>query len=276
MLIAQITDMHVREEGQLCYGRVATSDFLAKAVARLRSLSPRPDVVLVTGDLVDRATIAEYTQFRTLMAPLAVPYFLVMGNHDSRENLRKVFADHTHLLAGKFVQYTVEQFAVRIIVLDTNIPGQGTGALCAERLAWLDARLSEQPARPTVIAMHHPPFRTGNALMDRFDLAGTEELAAVVSKFRNVEAICCGHLHRPTQTRFAGTVAMTCPSTAHQHHFGLGDSPFAFDMEPPSFQLHAWNGRSLITHTVLVDGFDGPHPYEHRSSPIATSPVASS
>lgn len=266
MLIAQISDTHVREAGELCSGRVDTSAFLAKAVARLNSLNVRPDLVLVTGDLVDAATPGEYARLRSLLGALGSPTYLAMGNHDDRDNLRASFPDHPYLPAGPFIQYTVEPFAVRLVVLDTNVPGQSAGRLCDERLAWLDARLAEQPARPTVIAMHHPPFKSGNATWDSFGLEGRDGLAAVVSRYRNIHAILCGHLHRPIQSHFAGTLAMTCPSTAHQLHFGLGESPFGFDMEPPAFQLHAWTGDALVTHTVLVDRFDGPYSFRDGRS----------
>jgi 3',5'-cyclic-AMP phosphodiesterase len=261
MLLAQISDTHVREAGQLCYGKVPTALLLSKAVDRLNSLRPVPDVVIVTGDLVDHGTAAEYAQLRALLAPLAMPFYLLVGNHDHRDNLRAAFPEHACLRGRAFLQYTIEDFPVRLVMLDTNVPGQAKGRLCDERIEWLAARLAEQPARPTVIAMHHPPFKSGNTPLDRFDLAGADALSEVVSRYRNIEAILCGHLHRPTQTRFAGTLAMTCPSTAHQHHFGLGDSPFGFDMEPPSFQLHRWDGLSLVTHTALVDRFDGPYSF---------------
>src|SRR5690606_2785328 len=105
---------------------------------------------------------------------------------------------------------------VRILALDTVVAGQGGGALCGARLAWLEQKLQEQPDRPTIIAMHHPPFTTGIGHMDRQGLAAPEKLARIVRRFPNVERIICGHLHRDIQTRFAGTIAGTCPSVAHQ------------------------------------------------------------
>ena len=269
MLIAQISDTHIREAGELCYDKVDTAAFLRRAVAKLNALKPRPDLVIATGDLVDQATPGEYERLRNILAPLQIPVYLAIGNHDHRDHLRSVFADHAYLPKGKFLQYTLEHLAVRLIVLDTNIPGQGAGELCAERLAWLDARLAEQPARPSIIVMHHPPFTTGILPMDGLGLSGIAEFGAVAAKYRNIEAIVCGHLHRPIQSRFAGTIAMTCPSTAHQIHFGIGDAAvWGFNFEPPSFLVHWWNGRSLATHTVQIDAFDGPYSFK-GGKPIA-------
>jgi len=262
MLIAQITDTHIREAGELCYDKVDTAPFLERAVAKLNALSPRPDLVVATGDLVDMATEGEYRRLKSLLAPLEIPLYLVVGNHDHRDHLRAVFPEHKYLPGGKFIHYTVEHLTVRLIVLDTNIPRQGAGELCAERLAWLDARLAEQPKRPTAIVMHHPPFRTGIVKMDELGLSGIEGFERVVSKYDCVQSILCGHLHRAIQARVGGTMAQTCPSTAHQMYFGIGEgSIWGFAFEPPAIQLHWWNDRSLVTHTVLIERFDGPYSF---------------
>ncbi|HKU95787.1 MAG TPA: phosphodiesterase, partial [Vineibacter sp.] len=166
MLIAQISDTHIKPEGQIAYGRVDTAVFLAKAVAHLNALQPRPDMILVTGDLVDAGAPVEYTRLRTLLAPLEMPFYLIPGNHDARDPLRAAFADHRYLPASGFLQYTIEAQAVRLIALDTLVPGKGHGELCTERLDWLEARLAEQD-RPTILFMHHPPFECGLAYMDR-------------------------------------------------------------------------------------------------------------
>ena len=95
------------------------------------------------------------------------------------------------------MQYVVEGHPVRLIALDTLVPGQVGGLLCAERLIWLAARLEEAPARPTLIFMHHPPFVTGLQAMDAMGLEGKEELAAVIRRHPQVERLVCGHVHRP-------------------------------------------------------------------------------
>ena len=143
MLIAQITDMHLKPPGELLYKRIDTAGFLERAVAHVNALDPRPDVVLATGDLVEGGTPGEYALLRRLLAPLAMPVYLIPGNHDARDALREGFADHAYLPPSGFLQYTIENLPVRLIALDTLVPGKGYGALCAERLDWLEARLAE-------------------------------------------------------------------------------------------------------------------------------------
>ncbi|WAS99532.1 phosphodiesterase [Nannocystis poenicansa] len=210
---------------------------------------------MITGDLVDRGEIGEYERLRELLAPLQMPVFLLPGNHDDRANLRRVFADHAYLPRDGFLQYTVDDWPVRLVVLDTHIPGAPGGRLCAERLAWLEARLAEEPQRPTVVAMHHPPFSSGLPLMDALGLEGGDELAAVLRRHSQVERVVCGHLHRPIVRRFAGTVACTCPSTTHQLALDLPPANrLAIVMEPPACMLHLWLGSAggLVTHVSLI------------------------
>jgi 3',5'-cyclic AMP phosphodiesterase CpdA len=110
--------------------------------------------------------------------------------------------------------------------------------------------------------MHHPPFKTGIAHMDAVGLQNIGGFACVVAQHPQLERIVCGHLHRSIQTRFHGTLASTCPSTAHQVALDLRPAaPSAFRMEPPGYQLHHWTGDQLITHTAFVGEFAGPYPF---------------
>jgi 3',5'-cyclic AMP phosphodiesterase CpdA len=260
MLIAQITDMHMVEAGRLALGLIDTNGWMARCVERLMSLERRPDCVLITGDLTDHGRSEQYACLRETLAPLDMPLYVLPGNHDRRETLSEAFADQSYLPRdGGFLHYVVEDWPVRLIVLDTVVAGETAGALCAERLDWLDARLAEAPDRPTVIAMHHPPFATGIGFMDRIGLDGGPALAEVVGCYGNIERIVCGHVHRPVQARFAGTVASICPSTAHQIVLTFNDEQDdAWVAEPPAFQLHLWHPQSgLVTHTVPIEDY-GP------------------
>jgi 3',5'-cyclic AMP phosphodiesterase CpdA len=261
MVIAQISDTHIKPEGELAYGRLDTAPFLSAAVAHLLALEPRPDVVIATGDLVDAGRPEEYRRLRALLAPLPMPVYLIPGNHDDRDALRAVFTDHAYLPRAGFIQYVVENHPVRLVALDTLVPGQHGGLICPERLAWLEARLHEAPRRPTLVFMHHPPFVTGISFMDGYGLANAEGLRDVLQRHTHVEAVVCGHVHRPVQTRWAGTVVSTAPSTAHQVALSIRPGePGMFIMEPPACRLHVWtDGVGLVTHTSYVGDYAGPY-----------------
>jgi Icc protein len=256
MLIAQITDTHISTPGSRNDSHFRTAEHLERAVAHLNALAPRPGVVLATGDLVERGQLDEYERLRELLQPLAMPVLLIPGNHDDRQNLVQVFDRHRYLPRdGGFIQYVVDDWPVRLVALDTLIPGESGGRLCAERLHWLDAQLTGAPERVTVVLMHHPPFVTGMRKMDEMGLDGIEALATVIRRHPQVERMVCGHLHRPIVRRFAGTVACTGPATAHQLALDLGETPrLSTVMEPPGCLLHLWLGAGdgLVSHVSLI------------------------
>jgi len=260
MIVAQITDCHISTPDSYLSTHYRTPEHLAHAIAHIEALHPRPDAVLLTGDLVDAGSVAEYERLRHLLEPLTLPHYLMVGNHDGRDALRAVFPDHAYLPKDGFIQYALEIDPIRLIALDTLVDGAPGGRLCAERLSWLDARLAEAPDTPTVVAMHHPPFRTGINKMDSMGLEGGDALAAVIGRYGNVERIICGHIHRPIVRRFAGTVVSVCPGTAHQIDLDLrAGQALATIMEPPSVQLHVWlDGEGLVSHTSYVGDHGAP------------------
>ena len=258
-LIAHISDLHVLAEGELAYGMVNTTPMVERAIAHLTNLSPT--IVAITGDLVHNVQRAEYIRLKEMLSQLKMPVYLLPGNHDSRDLIREIFTDHAYLPAAGFLQYTIEAYPLRLIMLDTNVPGKGRGELDSDRLSWLDHQLSEQPNRPTLLFMHHPPFTTGIDLMDGFGLSGHQELAQIVKRYDCIERIGCGHIHRPIQTRWAGTLAYTVPSPVHQVSLDLSSSSqlATFVMEPPAYILHLWQpSTGLVTHTQYIDQYDGP------------------
>jgi 3',5'-cyclic AMP phosphodiesterase CpdA len=257
VLIAQITDTHIKGEGVLAYGRVDTAGFLARAVDHILHLETRPDAVLATGDLVDAGTPPEYARLRHLLAPLPMPVYLIPGNHDDREGLRAAFSDRPWMPRAGFIQYVIDEGPLRLIAVDTLLPGEPGGRVDRERLAWLDARLAEAPSKPTLIFMHHPPFRTAIDFMDEIGLDGADAMADVVRRHPQVERVACGHLHRSIQSRWAGTLALTAPATAHQVGFDVRpENGLSVTLEPPGYALHLWRPDvGLVSHVVNVGDF---------------------
>jgi 3',5'-cyclic AMP phosphodiesterase CpdA len=265
MLIAQITDLHILADARPLLGHVDTASCLRQAVAALQALDPQPDVILATGDLVDGGSAAEYAHLRRILAPLRPPVYVIPGNHDSRAGLRAAFADHGYLPAeGAFLHYTVEDWPLRLIGLDSIVPGEPGGRLCRERMGWLEARLAEQPERPTLLFLHHPPFRTGIDHMDGMGLAEADLLESLLARHPQVERVLAGHVHRSIHARVGSTPASVAPSTAHQLTLALQPGRAAtFNLEPPGFHLHLWTaGGGITTHTAFTGTFAGPYPFD--------------
>lgn len=270
MIFAHISDIHLRPEGDLAHDVADTAVSLASAVERLSALDPPADAVFVTGDLVDSPDAESYAQLRRLLDPLPVPVYLIPGNRDDRANFRAAFADTGYLPKnGAFLHYAVEDLPVRFLALDTLKEGAKTGEMCAERLAWLEDRLDEAPDRPTVILMHHPPFKTGVPFMDGQDFEGADVFTGIVGRHENVERVLCGHLHRPIQRRFAGTLACVAPSTAFQMPLDLRrGADLHLVLEPAAGFLHVWSpGVGMVTHTMPLVEHPGPYPFRRRPAP---------
>jgi 3',5'-cyclic-AMP phosphodiesterase len=201
MIIAQLSDPHIVARGKLFRGPIQgvasnaervrrefdTATYLSRAVAGLNELVPQPDITVVTGDLVDNGTPEEYDHFRALLAPLAMPVFVIPGNHDAREPLRVAFRSDGYLPADGTLDYVIDDYALRLVALDTLVDGNPHGTLNAEQLVWLDATLAEQPDWPTVVMMHHPPFATGITYMDGYSLDSAVAFAAVVARHPQIE-----------------------------------------------------------------------------------------
>jgi 3',5'-cyclic AMP phosphodiesterase CpdA len=263
MLIAQISDLHIRPQGALAYGIVETNVYLERAVFALLRLDPRPDCVLVTGDLTDCGLAEEYALARQLLGRLPMPVYVIPGNHDRREPCRQAFLGDGYMPQDGALNYVAQCGPVRLVALDSVVAGAGHGALAAETLAFLEQALAADRSAPTLVMLHHPPFATGIRHMDAVRLLeGGDELARIVASHPQAQRLLCGHVHRSIQTLFGGAICQAAPSVAHQVTFDLGEaSPSCFMLEPPGFLVHSLIDGTFVSHTVCVDRYAGPYPF---------------
>jgi 3',5'-cyclic-AMP phosphodiesterase len=265
MLICQLTDLHVRPVGKPANRLSETNMFTERAFRAVARLTPRPDMVVITGDLTECGLDAEYANLNHLLRRfLPMPVFVIPGNHDRRGNLREGLKHLQGVTSDPhYVQYTVDDYPVRLVMLDTLVPAAGHGELRPEQLDFLDRSLAAAPDKPTIVAMHHPPFACGIAHMDRINLRNAAAFVAVIGRHRQVQRIICGHHHRPIVARVGHAIASIAPSVAHQVQMTLDPHDCgAFIFEPPAFQLHRWtDADGIVSHTVYVEDFPGPHPF---------------
>jgi 3',5'-cyclic AMP phosphodiesterase CpdA len=265
LIIAQITDCHLKAGRRLAYRKVDTAAALEACVRHLLALPQRPDVVLVTGDLGDLGTAAEYELFREIVAPLPMPLYVIPGNHDNREAMRAAFAEHAYIRQDDtFLHYAIDDWPVRLIGLDSTIPGAPGGDMCPRRLEWLSRALAQSSSKPTLLFIHHPPFLTGIGHMDRQNCANASAFGAVVEANRQVRMLLCGHVHRAIHVQWHGIEASICPGTSHAVALDLDPAgPSAFTLEPPACRLIVCNeaAGTFVTHLSPIGPFDGPHPF---------------
>ncbi|SEL85871.1 Calcineurin-like phosphoesterase [Roseateles sp. YR242] len=263
MLIGQLSDPHVRAHGVLYQGVVDSNQALIEAIDHLLRIDKRPDLVLVTGDLVDEGRPEEYAVARALLARLPMPYLVIPGNHDHRENFRAAFQDHGYLPAEGPLHYCVDDYAVRFIGLDSCVPTLHHGHIDADGLAWLDGVLESNPVKPTVVMLHHPPFVCGIPYMDEYRYIDPAPLAAVLQRYSNIELVLCGHVHRSMLRRWAGTVVCACPSTVTEIDLQLLPNALpSSHAGPRGCMLHLWDEHlGMLSHTSLVGESPGPYPF---------------
>ena len=266
MIIAQITDFHVRPPGVLAYGGIDTNAMLRNAVAAIVHLDPAPDCVIATGDLADCGLQDEYREIADVLAKLQMPVFVIPGNHDRREVMRSSLgARHRYLdQHPQFFQYVIDDFPVRLIALDTVIAGETGGEICAARETWFADALQSGDGRPTLVFMHHPPFRIGVPAMDLMMCKTASSFADLIARHPEIERIATGHYHRPIVARWAGTIGFVAPSTAHQVVLDLRESePTRWAFEPPGFALHVYrDGVGMVSHVVPIGDFGPAREFE--------------
>lgn len=228
------------------------ADCLRRCVADINL--QQPDAVIFTGDTVQHGRSEEYTYLRELLAPLNAPLYMVPGNRDDKIALRAAFDDKAFLPGqGEFLQYVVEDYAVRLVALDSTAAGERKGVFCAARQAWLDEVLSEQPQWPTLLFIHHPPFDVGDHYVGGYrrpeDAAALED---IVSRHPQVVGLLCGHVHWPIERDWAGTVAHIMPSVAVDVRKGVDETEAR---EQPIYLLHRVSDETgLVSRARRVDG----------------------
>ncbi len=254
MRIIQITDSHVRGPGLLWKDRVDTAAALRAAVARVNAHAP--DLVVHTGDLTEDGTAAETALAAEILAGLAAPLRLIPGNHDDRDALRAAFPGQ--IWEGPGLNFRLERDGLRVVGVDTVVPGQTGGRLGAEALRWLGAALGG--ARPTLVFAHHPPCAMGLPMMDHWAFEGSAPLADLLATRRDVLRIACGHVHAQVDAHFAGTVVSSCPalSVAIPVDQRL-DGSAGFVLDPGAIRLHDWDpARGLSVKLVPLADFGAP------------------
>lgn len=253
MLIAQISDPHVVESGELFNGRIDSAAALATALDEIDRLRVRPTVILATGDLVNDGTGEQYAELARVVGSSSIPILPIPGNHDDRRLLRRTFAGVVPDGADSTpIDYCVDEHPIRLIGLDTTVPGEAGGRLDPEQLEWLDHRLAEQPDRPTIVFQHHPPIATGIAWMDVMGLADPDDEERIIARHPHVAAVLAGHIHRPISAPFGGTIAVCAPSTAAQLEASFDDHAYHYTDEPGAILLHRHVAGRLVSHLLPI------------------------
>jgi 3',5'-cyclic AMP phosphodiesterase CpdA len=255
-IIVQLSDSHI----SVGAGDAESARAFEATVEDVRKIEPLPVAMLITGDLTEHGRRGEYARVREIVERLGIPVHPIPGNHDDRDALREAFSDHPEIAdSGAHVNYSILLGGTRVLMCDTVIAGSDAGALHHETAQWLETELAADPDRPALIAMHHPPIRTGIAAMDAIGMRHGDVvvLGELLSRAPNIRSLLAGHVHRPIAGELGGCGVITCPSTFFQLELDLGaQMPFRRTEEPPGFAVHISDDLSLVSHIKFLSAYE--------------------
>jgi Icc protein len=256
--ILHVSDTHLLAENRPLGGRFDTAANLGRTLARVERLGIRPDAIVFTGDLTDLGEPEAYRELRAAVEPVAdrlgAPLIWVAGNHDERPALRREMLDAEPTLEP--VTGVWDLGGLRLIALDTSVPGWHHGDLDGEQLEWLRETLATPAPLGTILAMHHPPLPSHIPLFDILELRDQGRLAEAIAG-SDVRAILAGHLHYSTSGTFAGVPVSVAAATC-----------YTMDLARPAFEV---NGMDAGQSFHLVHVYDDT--ITHAVVPVVEAPT---
>lgn len=233
-MLVQITDSHVTRSD------AAAIAALEEVVAGIAALPLPPAAVLHSGDITHEGAREDYALVRELLAPLGSPIFAIPGNHDDPGLVYEAFGEPGEAEVAGF----------RLLLCDTHLAGTDAGSIDVDDLA---ARL-EGDERPTVVAMHHPPLRTGIQAIDDLALPLEERVALgeLLAASPQVLRVVCGHVHRITFETLGGCGIFTGPATYQQIEPGRQLGQLAFVERGRAYAIHTYVGGALVSQIQPV------------------------
>ena len=265
MIIAQISDTHIDlncpDAGQ------RHRDF-ATTIADINALVPQPDVIVHTGDIVHNGRRDEYGVSAAILAEARAPVFVLAGNKDDRANLHEAFAQYGYLASNPdFIDYAIEDFPIRLIVLDTMSLRSNRGDFCAARAERLIAMIESGSDRPIAVFAHHPSFVVTKG-PDRHHFETREMAMRLRNALRHsdrVRTVFCGHVHRSVLGDIEGIPASTM--TAIATSLRKGDYP-AHMKNVPVYKLHRFESDGGFTSETRLVRSENQKPVPHKQTPL--------
>lgn len=215
-VLLHLSDTHLLGGGRRLYDRVDPADALQRSLDEFEASEGRPEAIIVTGDLADRGEPDAYQRLRSMIEPVAArlgaQVIWVMGNHDNRATFRSVLLSEFPSMSP--IDRVHDVNGLRIITLDSTVPGHHHGEVSGAQLDWLAQELSVSAPHGTILAMHHPPLPSVLDLAVAVELREQSGLADVIFG-SDVRSILAGHLHYSSSGSFAGIPVSVASATCY-------------------------------------------------------------
>jgi len=234
-VLLHISDLH--------FGRVpeGMAEALLGAAGEIK-----PDVVVVSGDLTQRARVVEFEQAKAFLDKLEFPTIVIPGNHDvplynpygrfvqRLARYRKIITDD---LAPSYVD---DEVAVVGVNTARSLTWKG-GRINARQIAQVRAKLCEAGAGLTrVVVTHHP--------------SGVARLALRAWSSCGADVLLCGHLHIAAAEILGQTVVVNAGTAISTRMRGQENS---FNLvkvegrESVHVEQYAWKGKTFQVTEIL-------------------------
>ena len=232
--ILQLTDCHLMADPRAELKGICTRERFAGVLSDIATHHADVDLLVVSGDLTHDERPETYVAIREMLAEWLPRLRVIPGNHDDREPLRQTFRDQIQQHAERLV-FVHDLGGWRLIGLDSHRPGELSGELGAEQLAWLDEQLGSEPLRPTGLFVHHPPISVNSVWLDRIGLIDADSLLTVLRRHAQVRFVSCGHVHQERSAVIGSIQILTTPSTGVQ--FRPETAALEVDVAEPGYRV---------------------------------------
>ncbi|MGW3408497.1 phosphodiesterase [Streptomyces sp. NPDC000888] len=248
LVLAHISDLHLD-------GTERATERAQRVRDRLWALPGRVDALLVTGDIADHGSEAEYEEAARVLglrdSATPFPVLTCPGNHDSRAPYHKVLLGEPAADGPVNSVHVFDDAAV--LMCDSSIPGRDEGELDEETYAWIEATLDElNGAVPALLAFHHPPVALHHPLPDAYQLRRPGSLAALLERRPEVAGLITGHAHTPAATSFAGRPLVVGPGVTWTLRLPWEGEGAADRDAPPGFAFHVLDDEGRLTSHFRV------------------------
>ena len=263
--ILHMSDTHFVADGPL-YGSVESERNLRQLFDELEASGGRPEAIVITGDLADKGDPVAYERLKAIIEPaaarLGAEVVWVMGNHDDRGAFREGLLGQLHLgdeQKAAPIDRVHDINGLRIIALDSTVPGHHHGEISSDQLDWLAEELASPAPHGTVLAMHHPPVPSVLDLAVLVELRDQSELA-VVLQGSDVRSIIAGHLHYSSTATFAGIPVSVASATCYTQDLSVPVGGTRGRNGAQAFNLiHVF--ENTVLHSVVPVGAHEPISY---------------
>lgn len=271
MKIIQITDTHLRADGKKLFGLTNSVKTTTAAFDFLRSLEQQPDFYVISGDLVEQGDPEGYKNLKTLIDTMPRPVYILPGNHDNKKTIMSIFAGHPSAPVKSDIApnlcYTIENFPLKTIIVDTTVSGTHNGVFLPEVETWLKEQVNRLKNDPVIVFTHHVPYKTDLTKMDE-PFENVERFVEILQSHNNIK-LCTGHMHCSVTTMIGRLLVQTAPPVSMHIELDTGgkESGWSFRDGDPFYTLHHFIEGRINSHVRAIPikaSWEGPRSFDWK------------